>query len=454
MRSILTLPSRHRAFFSISRLRSSARGRQLVVLRLHQEGIEAAAVIDRFQRIGRDAQRAPSGSSASEISVTLHRLGRNRRLVLRFEWLTLWPVCAALPVSSHRRDMVNSSTLLAPATRAPGWVSSWEACGTYSEGRRHASRKARLMTGRKPGCADARGRRPRRTRGLPVAHGWIGRRSAIRPAMTPTTLTAEPAARHRHPGHHPGQRRAFRQPLLHPGPAAAVSADARRVRRELRRARRRADRLQRDLGGDADTGRLPGRPRQRARRAGRRARCSAPARSRCASLASAFWVFVAMFALLGLANTVYHPADYALLSHRVSAPRMSKAYSIHTFSGILGSAVAPASLLFLAASFGWRGAFLGAAVLGFAVAALLMLGGRRDGRPRRAAGKAEGAGARPPQRLELAPPAHAGDPAQSRVLLHAVARQRRRAELFGGRARGHARHAVSRSPTSRSPPIY
>jgi MFS transporter, FSR family, fosmidomycin resistance protein len=94
-----------------------------------------------------------------------------------------------------------------------------------------------------------------------------------------------------------------------------------------------------------------------------------------ASVASTFWMFVAMFAFLGLANTVYHPADYALLSHRISPPRMSKAYSVHTFSGILGSALAPATLLFLAASFGWRGAFLGAAVLGFAVAALLLLGG-------------------------------------------------------------------------------
>ena len=45
--------------------------------------------------------------SVSEIMVTLHRLGRNRRLVLRFEWLTLWPVCAILPVRSHRRDMGN-----------------------------------------------------------------------------------------------------------------------------------------------------------------------------------------------------------------------------------------------------------------------------------------------------------------------------------------------------------
>jgi hypothetical protein len=30
-------------------------------------------------------------SSVSEISKTLHRFGRNRRLVWRLEWLTLWP---------------------------------------------------------------------------------------------------------------------------------------------------------------------------------------------------------------------------------------------------------------------------------------------------------------------------------------------------------------------------
>src|ERR1700674_5587094 len=39
--------------------------------------------------------------------VTFKRLGKNRRLVLRFEWLTLWPVCAVFPVRSHRRDMVS-----------------------------------------------------------------------------------------------------------------------------------------------------------------------------------------------------------------------------------------------------------------------------------------------------------------------------------------------------------
>jgi MFS family permease len=91
-----------------------------------------------------------------------------------------------------------------------------------------------------------------------------------------------------------------------------------------------------------------------------------------AALLPSFWGFVAMFALLGLGNTVYHPADYALLSRHVSASRMGQAYSVHTFAGMLGGAAAPASLLFLAAGFGWRGAYLTSALLGLAVAALLL----------------------------------------------------------------------------------
>src|SRR3981189_3168839 len=39
------------------------------------------------------------------MKVTLHRFGRNRRLVLILEWLTLWPTCGPLAVSSQRRDI-------------------------------------------------------------------------------------------------------------------------------------------------------------------------------------------------------------------------------------------------------------------------------------------------------------------------------------------------------------
>lgn len=91
-----------------------------------------------------------------------------------------------------------------------------------------------------------------------------------------------------------------------------------------------------------------------------------------AATVDSYWMLIAMFALIGIGNTVYHPADYAILSHRVSAERMGQAYSIHTFAGILGSAAAPMSVLVMHSHFGWRGAFYGAALLGAAVAVLLM----------------------------------------------------------------------------------
>ena len=69
---------------------------------------------------------------------------------------------------------------------------------------------------------------------------------------------------------------------------------------------------------------------------------------------------VAMFALLGIANGVYHPADYAILSQLVSAERVGQAFSLHIFAGFLGTAVAPASMLILQHALGWQGAFLAA----------------------------------------------------------------------------------------------
>jgi MFS family permease len=113
-----------------------------------------------------------------------------------------------------------------------------------------------------------------------------------------------------------------------------------------------------------------------------------------AAAAHSYWVLVAMFAIAGLGNTVYHPANYALLSEHVSPERMGRAFSIHTFSGMLGSAVAPASLLFLQTIVGWRGAFFAAAALGLAVAALLAI--QRDD-----ATQMPARGSRGPDRMRL-----------------------------------------------------
>ncbi len=94
-----------------------------------------------------------------------------------------------------------------------------------------------------------------------------------------------------------------------------------------------------------------------------------------AALVPGYWMLVLAFALLGLANTVYHPADYAILSATIDGKRIGKAFSIHTFAGYLGSGVAPPIVLLCAAAWGWRGAFLAAAGLGLAVAVLLMVQG-------------------------------------------------------------------------------
>ena len=77
-----------------------------------------------------------------------------------------------------------------------------------------------------------------------------------------------------------------------------------------------------------------------------------------AALLPGYWFFVIAYALLGVANTVYHPADYSILSATIDGKRIGKAFSIHTFAGYLGSGVTPAMVLACAAIWGWHGAFL------------------------------------------------------------------------------------------------
>jgi MFS family permease len=83
-------------------------------------------------------------------------------------------------------------------------------------------------------------------------------------------------------------------------------------------------------------------------------------------------------ALLGLANSVYHPCDYAILSTHMDARRMGRAFSVHTFAGFLGGAVAPAIMAALVAWLGGLGALIVAGAVGPAVALLLIVVGIPD----------------------------------------------------------------------------
>ncbi|WP_426439024.1 MFS transporter [Bradyrhizobium genosp. P] len=82
--------------------------------------------------------------------------------------------------------------------------------------------------------------------------------------------------------------------------------------------------------------------------------------------------------LLGLANSVYHPADYAILSAHMDEARMGRAFSIHTFAGFLGGAVAPAVMAALVASIGGLGALIVAGAIGPLVALFLIVLGIPD----------------------------------------------------------------------------
>jgi MFS family permease len=91
-----------------------------------------------------------------------------------------------------------------------------------------------------------------------------------------------------------------------------------------------------------------------------------------AGIVGSFWVFVLMYGVAGLGNTVYHPADYSLLSRHTPSARIGQVFSFHTFAGMVGSAIAPATLLFMQSQFGWRGAYIGSAIFGLLVLIVLV----------------------------------------------------------------------------------
>jgi len=97
------------------------------------------------------------------------------------------------------------------------------------------------------------------------------------------------------------------------------------------------------------------------------------------AISPGFIMLVAAMAFAGLANGVYHPSDYALLSRGIAPDRMGRAFSIHTFAGFLGGALAPLLLVWLAATFDPRWAFAASGGLGFLVLAVTANSFAREG---------------------------------------------------------------------------
>ena len=78
-------------------------------------------------------------------------------------------------------------------------------------------------------------------------------------------------------------------------------------------------------------------------------------------------------AIVGVANSVYHPADYSILGSVIDPGRVGRAFSIHTFAGFFGGAIAPTVMLLVASTAGFRAALIFAGLLGPAVAVPLLL---------------------------------------------------------------------------------
>ncbi len=89
-----------------------------------------------------------------------------------------------------------------------------------------------------------------------------------------------------------------------------------------------------------------------------------------ALIPSYLWLLMVM-GLLGLANGVYHPADYSILTNNIDPTRLGSAFSWHTFSGYLGTAVAPAIMLSLAGLVGTKAAIALAGIAGLLIAGWL-----------------------------------------------------------------------------------
>jgi MFS transporter, FSR family, fosmidomycin resistance protein len=82
--------------------------------------------------------------------------------------------------------------------------------------------------------------------------------------------------------------------------------------------------------------------------------------------------------LLGVANGVYHPSDYSILGSVIEPSRLGRAFSLHTFSGYLGSALAPMVMLTMTHVWGMQVAIVAAGAMAWVAAVPLLAAGWLD----------------------------------------------------------------------------
>ena len=92
-----------------------------------------------------------------------------------------------------------------------------------------------------------------------------------------------------------------------------------------------------------------------------------------AGLAHSYEMLVLAALVGGLGNSVFHPCDFSILNARVGKQRLGYAFSWHGIAGFLGYAAAPSYAIGMVGTVGWRGALIGASLMGLAVIIFLVL---------------------------------------------------------------------------------
>lgn len=95
----------------------------------------------------------------------------------------------------------------------------------------------------------------------------------------------------------------------------------------------------------------------------------------CISNANGYGMLMLGALIGGMGNSVFHPTDYSIINHRVSAKRLGHAFSTHGLSGNLGWALAPIFIATITLQSSWRIAVFAASVL-VALVLLLTIFGR------------------------------------------------------------------------------
>ncbi|WP_312436929.1 MFS transporter [Achromobacter sp.] len=90
--------------------------------------------------------------------------------------------------------------------------------------------------------------------------------------------------------------------------------------------------------------------------------------------ANGYVMLMAAAVVGGIGNSVFHPADYSIINHRITAPRLGHAFSTHGLTGNLGWALTPVFITTITLLANWRVAAYSAAGLVALVLLLTVLG--------------------------------------------------------------------------------